>query len=134
MAPATFTYDDYGSGDASVTGIDQLNDGAVVIPDTVPSGVPVHAGKVIGDIDNYAFDGETRINTVDISNALGLLYIGEYAFNLCSGITAINLNNGALNTISQYAFYDAFAGGSFVLHIPDSVAYIQNNAFRIRIE
>ena len=78
----------------------------------------------VTSIGAYAFDGCSGLTAVNIPNSV--TSIGEYAFSYCSGLTAVNIPN-SVTSIGESAFWDC--SGLTSVNIPNSVTSIELYAF-----
>ena len=81
----------------------------------------------VGNIGDEAFDNQTTLKGLSLGSSVTI--IGDYAFNLCSGlIGALNIPN-AVTSIGIYAFNNCL-GFTGPLTIGNSVNSIGNYAFQ----
>ena len=95
--------------------------GSVVIPSTVTYNGTTYSVIYIGD---YAFYGCSGLTSVTIPNSV--IYIGDYAFSDCRGLTSVTIPNSVIY-IGEQAFYGC--SGLTSVTIPTGVTSIGEQAF-----
>ncbi len=121
-------YDGVDGNFASITKYtyDTIQD--VNIPDTLTHGITTYTVTEIGDEAFYSSNnGYLLVQGGTLTLNEHLIYIGKIAFNLCSDLTGVSLNDG-LENIGEMAFYECY-GMKGDLTIPHSVKTIGKNAF-----
>ena len=121
----------YGNGTCAVSGIGDITDLCVVIPEKSPS------GDIVTSIDDLAFYGNKTIRTVQIPSTV--TRIGTRAFGNCLALVYISVDatniafcdlDGVLysSDLSTLLHYPAASGASSV-EIPFEVKHISDMAF-----
>ena len=89
------TYRNLPDGTCAIKDVGTFEGEILNLPDKSPD------GKVISQIDGYAFENNATLTEVYFPS--GLKVIGPYAFAGCAGITSLTLPDG-LSEIGMYAF------------------------------
>lgn len=134
MVPSAFAYDfsvQVPSGQTLYFNITGPSEVEVTYGDITPAGnleIPASVDYesttyFVTSIGEYAFQLCTGLTSISIPNTISS--IGDHAFETCTGLTSISIPN----TVSSIGDY-AFTGCGFTsINIPNSVYYIGNNAF-----
>ena len=121
----------YGNGTCTVSGIGDITDLCVIIPEKSPE------GDIVTSIDSAAFYGNQTIKTVQIPSTV--TRIGERAFGNCTSLVYISVDTsnivfcdiaGVLYSadLTTLIHYPA-ASGSIAIEIPSSLKRIADMAF-----
>lgn len=112
------------------SGVSGVSSGKVKIPATI-----TYKSKSynVTNIRAYAYNGNTSITSIDLTNAVNLKTIGSYAFKNCTKLQKIyQIGKTKLSAIGTEAFYGdtALVGNSYsTLAIPKTVTKIGDSAF-----
>ena len=127
----SLSYSSNGNGTCSVTGIGNITDSCIIIPERSPD------GDVVTGIIDKAFYENKNVNAIQIPSTV--THIGQMAFGGCTSLIYISVNsnnrsfvdkNGVLYTadMEKLIHYPALKGDS-TLTLPKTIISISDMAF-----